>query len=230
MHPTFRRLCVDVSGLGVAALVLHSPCIAEEEPPRPSGPELRLVWVDLAKVGTATTEDATLAVRDILAPAGLHVSGRTTAPGSSAPVEGARVVLTDFAPNQPVAGRLVGGEARREGSRQPTVWIFPRAVAAALGLDLARRHTWPPVSELLFERALAAVVVHELAHALAGASHRPTGLMSPKLSRAGLLNPRLTLEADIRPAFLEGLARLQAGASDRSPADSRGPEAAAPTQ
>jgi hypothetical protein len=91
-------------------------------------------------------------------------------------------------------------------------------------------HAWAPVSQLHFQRALAVVVVHEMAHALAGASHRPVGLMSTSLARVGLLNPRLALDADIGPAFLAAVARLEAETSNRSLADGSVAEAASPTR
>jgi hypothetical protein len=54
--------------------------------------------------------------------------------------------------------------------------------------------------------------------------------MSTSLARVGLLNPRLALDADIGPAFLAAVARLEAETSNRSLADGSVAEAALPTR
>jgi hypothetical protein len=228
MHPETRRVCAAVSGLGAVALALAVPRVAAEEPLGLSTPELRLVWVDLADTGPASIEGAALVVQRLLEPLGVRVSGEIIRGGGEIPSEGMRVILMAFDPTRPDGKRPVAGEARRDSGSQRAVWILPRIVAGGLGLDLTRRYSWPPVSQLHFQRALAVVVVHELAHALAGASHRPTGLMSTKLGQVGLLSPRLTLDADLAPAFLEGVARLEAETADRALADATLADAASP--
>ncbi len=105
------------------------------------------------------------------------------------------------------------GVARVENGRQLTVWIFPPVVAGGLGLDLAGQPLWSAIQKLQFSRALAVVVLHELAHALVGAGHRPAGLMSPSLRRTRLLDPRLAVDADLQPAFRAAVARLEAEAA-----------------
>jgi hypothetical protein len=63
---------------------------------------------------------------------------------------------------------------------------------------------------------MAVVVVHELAHALAGAQHRPDGLMSARLCRAQFLDPKLVVDADLFPAFLAGVAAIRAAADPQA--------------
>jgi hypothetical protein len=113
-----------------------------------------------------------------------------------------------FDPSRPRT-QPVGGVARAENGRQLTVWAFPPWVAGGLGLDLGQASRWTVRQRLQFQRAMAVVVVHELAHALAGAGHRPHGLMSAQLRRERLVDPKLVVDADLRPAFLAGVARLQ---------------------
>jgi hypothetical protein len=126
---------------------------------------------------------------------------------------GVYVVLMPFDPSRPRT-QPVGGVARRENGRQLTVWAFPPWVAGGLGLDLGQASRWTARQRLQFQRAMAVVVVHELAHALAGAGHRPDGLMSARLGRAQLLDPRLVVDADLHPVFRAAVARLAAEAAN----------------
>jgi hypothetical protein len=89
-------------------------------------------------------------------------------------------------------------------------------VAGGLGLDLGQASRWTHRNRLQFQRAMAVVVVHELAHAIAGASHRPDGLMSARLGREQLLDPKLVLDADLHPAFRSGAAAIRAAADPQA--------------
>ena len=170
--------------------------------------------MDLGATTVGQLEATTRHIQDLLAPAGVRVSGTTVAAGSGGPVDGVRVVLMAVDSRRPGSTHAVGGVAQRENGRQLTVWIFPPVVAGGLGLELARQPLWSAVQKLQFSRALAVVVLHELAHALVGAGHRPAGLMSPSLRRTRLLDPRLVVDADLHPAFRAAVARLEAEAAD----------------
>jgi hypothetical protein len=179
-------------------------------------PELALVWVDLCDTAPKLLWGARRQVQDLLLPAGLRVSARSvTAAASFGPPVGVRVVLLGSDPSRRGDARPVAGAARTEYDRQLAVWVFPPAVAGGLGLDIGREPLWTAIQKLQFSRALAVVVLHELAHALVGAKHRPHGLMSARLDRSSLLDPRLTVDADLHPALRAAVAaRLGADPAD----------------
>jgi hypothetical protein len=203
-----------------ASLTIGSGPVAEATPLPPAALDLALVWIDLSETAPEFLRVATLQVRGLLAPVGLRVSGRSvTAAGSAGPPGGVRVVLMDSDPSRRGDAHPVGGAARTDYGPQPTVWVFPAIVAGGLSLDLGRQPLWTAVQKLQFCRALAVVVLHELAHALVGAAHRPHGLMSATLNRSSLLDPRLTVDADLHPALRAAVARLEAAAAHAAAAE-----------
>ncbi len=207
MHPGSRRSSVFASTLAGASLVLAPLAAAADEPldPKPAG--LHLVFVDLCDTAPELRHGTLREIQALLEPTGLKVTGSTAAPAEDQATGGAYVVFMPFDPSRPQT-QAVGGVARRENGRQLTVWAFPPWVAGGLGLDLGQTSRWTHRHRQQFQRAMAVVVVHELAHALAGASHRPDGLMSPRLRRERLLDPKLVFDADLHPAFLAGVAGL----------------------
>ena len=207
MHPGSRRPFVFASILASAALAA-SLAAAAEEPPDPDAVALDLVFTDLCDTPPQLRHGTLREIQGLLEPAGVRVTGRTASPGESAPTGGVYVVLMPFDPSRPRT-QPVGGVARREKGRQLTVWAFPPWVAGGLGLDLGQASRWTFRQRVQFERAMAVVVVHELAHALAGAEHRPDGLMSARLGREQLLDPTLVVDANLSPALVAGVARLE---------------------
>jgi hypothetical protein len=211
MHPGSRRSFVLASTLAVASLALgRLPAAADEFLDR-KPTELRLIFVDLCDTAPELRHGTLREIQALLTPTGLMVTGRTAAPAKDQAAGGAYVVFMPFDPSRPRM-QPVGGVARRENGRQLTVWAFPPWVAGGLGLDLAQTSRWTHRHRQQFQRAMAVVVVHELAHALAGASHRPDGLMSPQLRRETLLDPNLVVDADLQDAFRGGVARLDSPA------------------
>ena len=107
-------------------------------------------------------------------------------------------LLRSWKPMWPRSGRLadVDTESRREPGREEP---DRRLVRVAPTSDAAGLH-----------RALGLVILHELSHALAGATHRPSGLMSPGLSRRQLIDPRQALDRDLQAALREGAVRVAA--------------------
>ena len=206
MHPGSRPSFVFASILAVASLAGGLPAAAEE-PLDPKAVEIHLVFVDLCDTAPELRHGTLREIQGLLKPAGVRVTGQTASPGESEPTGGVYVVLMPFDPSRPRT-QPVGGVARRESGRQLTVWVFPPWVAGGLGLDLGQTSRWTHRHRQQFQRAMAVVVVHELAHALAGASHRPDGLMSTSLRRETLLDKKLVVDADIRAAFLVGVAGL----------------------
>jgi len=207
MHPGSRRSSVFASILATAALAA-SLAAAAEEPPDPDAVALDLVFTDLCDTPPQLRHGTLREIQGLLEPAGVRVTGRTASPGKSAPTGGVYVVLMPFDPSRPRT-QPVGGVARREKGRQLTVWAFPPWVAGGLGLDLGQASRWTFRQRVQFERAMAVVVVHELAHALAGAEHRPDGLMSARLGRQQLLDSKLIVDTDLHPTLMAGIARLK---------------------
>jgi hypothetical protein len=214
MHPESRRFPVVATTLAAAALAVGPLPGAADEPPGPRPAELRLVFVDLCDTAPELRHGTLREIQALLEPVGIKVAGGTAAPGEDEASGGVYVVLMPFDPSRPRT-QPIGGVARRESGRQLTVWAFPPCVAGGLSLDLGRASAWTHRSRRQFQRALAVVVVHELAHALAGARHRPVGVMSPQLRRETILDPMLVVDADLHPGFLAGVARLHSAASPR---------------
>jgi hypothetical protein len=216
MHPGSRCLRVFVSFMAAASLAAAGSAAADE-PLDPIVVELHLALVDLCDTAPELRHGTLRAIQALLEPVGVRVTGRTAFPGEDEASGRVYVVLMPFDPSR-ARTQPVGGVARRETGRQLTVWAFPPWVAGGLGLDLGQASRWTFRQRVQFERAMAVVVVHELAHALAGAEHRPSGLMSPSLQRTHLLDPRLALDADLHPAFRAAAARLESGAAtDETP-------------
>ncbi len=210
MHPGSRRLSLYVSTMAASIAVAAAPAAAPaEEPPPPTPAELRLVFVDLCNAPPELRHGTLREIQALLEPLGMKVTGETARPAEDQASGGVFVILLPFDPNLPRT-QVVGGVARREYERQLSVWVFPPRVAGSVGLDLQATSRWTHRHRQRFQRSMAVVVVHELAHALAGAKHRPEGFMSAQLGREQLLDPRLAVDADLHPAFLAGVARLNA--------------------
>ena len=212
MHPGSRRFSAFASTVAVASLGFNPLAVASDAPRQTTSAELRLVFVDLCDTAPGLRHGTLREIQGLLEPAGVQVKGETATPGEGELRGGVYMVLMPFDPSRPRT-HPVGGVARRENGRQLTVWAFPPWVAGGLGLDLGQTSRWTHRQRQQFQRAMAVVVVHELAHALAGASHRPHGLMSPRLRREQLLDPKLVVDADLHAAFLAGVARLNAAAN-----------------
>ena len=214
MQTGSRRSPVFVSILAAASLALGLPAAADA--PLDSRPAaLHLVFVDLCDTAPELRHGTLREIQALLKPVGMTVTGRTAFPAEGQASGGVFVVLMPFDPSRPRT-LPAGGVARRENGRQLTVWAFPPWVAGGLGLDLGQAARWTQRNRLQFQRAMAVVVVHELAHALAGAQHRPDGLMSARLCRAQFLDPKLVVDADLFPAFLAGVAAIRAAADPQA--------------
>jgi len=207
MHPGSRRFPLFVSIVAVASLGFDPLAVASDEPRQTTSAELHLVFVDLCDTPPALRHGTLREIEGLLEPVGVRVTGRTAAGAEGRDGGGVHVVFLPFDPSRPRT-QPVGGVARHENGRQLTVWAFPPWVAGGLGLDLGQTSRWTHRHRQQFQRAMAVVIVHELAHALAGASHRPEGLMSRQLRREGLLDPTLVVDADLQDAFRAGVARL----------------------
>jgi len=171
--------------------------------------ELRLVFVNLSRLNPSLQLGALREVTSLLSPVGVRVTGETASAGDQRQSGGVFVVFLAFDPTRSLE-ETTGGAAQSEQIDQLTVLAFPPRVAKILGLDLARFGLWTERDRHDFHRALAVVIVHELVHVLAGAQHRPHGLMSPQLRRVDLLDRNLVVDHDVHEAFRGGVARTWA--------------------
>jgi len=219
-----RRSSVFASILAAASLATICSA-ADAAPPAAVPAQLCLRFVDLCDTVPELRHETLREIQALLEPTGIRVAGREVFPGQTEASGGVYVILMPFDPSRP-RSQPVGGAARRESGRQLTVWAFPPWVAGGLGLDLSKTPRWTDRQRREFARALAAVVVHELAHALAGAGHRPNGLMSARLGREQLLDPSLVVGMELHRAFVAGVAALCTD-GESPPA---GPRAAASTR
>lgn len=205
-----RALALAASSLAVSAIA--AAVVRAQSAPgasQPAAHSLHLVMVDLSGMPASLASGALGEIRTLLGPLGLEVSGETSAPRERRAGDGAWVVLLPFDRSRG-ANQTTSGVARNEYDGAPTVWAFPPKVARTLGVSLDGFGRWTNRDRREFHRALAVVIVHELAHALAGAAHRPRGLMRAGLERRELLDPALGLDPDLHQAFREGAARLAA--------------------
>lgn len=145
------------------------------------GPSLELVWVDLAGLGPPLVAGTCAAAEQLVAPVGLRLSSRCAPAGSGFVPGHAVVILMERNPNPGHSGRPVAGAVQAGAGRLPAVWVFPRVVAHGLGLDPAHARGWTSWQRVDFARALAAVVLHELAHLMCDAEHAAGGLMAQAL-------------------------------------------------
>jgi hypothetical protein len=98
----------------------------------------------------------------------------------------------------------------RRGPQGQGIWLYPRAIAESLGLQLSAQHLWRAGDERAYRRTLGFVLTHELLHCLAGAKHSPTGIMVPHLSLGGLA-PSSGIPLDLFPPLRRGVQRLALG-------------------
>jgi hypothetical protein len=193
-----------------STLVLVS--LADGRPVRAAVPldaenvELRLTFFDPCHTVPGLGPGTLREIQRLLRPAGVRVTGSNVAAVPDAN-RGVFVVLLPFDPSRRRT-QPIGGVARSENGRQLTVWAFPPWVAAGLGLDLERLARWSDRDHQQFEKALAVVVVHELGHALAQARHRRHGIMSTRLCREQLIDPKLVLDEELHAALRAGVVAL----------------------
>jgi hypothetical protein len=193
------RAIVLAGALSAASITVH----AEDAPPQ-AGIELRLGVVNLSPLHPASVRRGLAFTAEPLKAVGIRLAAQLHEPGLPLP-EGAMPILllsgvTRRADRTAVAGATSSG----------SVWIYPEAVAVAAGVELSRQHVWRPQQVFAFERALSAVLTHELLHRLAGARHSTGGIMAACLHSRDL-GQRGTIPKALVPALHEGVRLLAVG-------------------
>jgi hypothetical protein len=192
-----RALLMTALGAGVVGSVASAT--------EPAATALDLVWVDLAAMGPTMVKQTSGEVRDLLAPLGVRVTSRIEAPVLAFRPGQAAVILLQRSQNVAHTGSPVAGSVT-PGDPNHTAWVNPALVADGLGLALERWPSWTLLKRRAFARALAAVVAHELAHSLAGASHAPGGIMAETLRPGLLCNRHLAMDPQLAPGFQVAMA------------------------
>jgi hypothetical protein len=171
-------------------------------------PEVLLVWVDAGRTGVKGSNAVAREIQALLGSARVSLASTTASPGEPLLVGGAwiRVVLQSSG-TRGFGADAVGGVTCPNSDGQPTVWVVPDVVAAAIGLRLDAVPSWSLIARRQFDHALAVVIAHEIVHLVGHADHS-SGLMAPQLDRRDLLAARPPLPPDARVRVLAGLDEL----------------------
>jgi len=172
----------------------------------PTPAVLRLVWSDRAGKATAVRPAVLHELRAELRAAGVNL--RTTiwdGHDRAADPDEIHVIVDDVPP--PPLGRDTMGAVQTTPGRLRSVHVFVGVIERVLGLDVEGTATRPPSVARDLSRAIARVILHELVHEGAGATHQPDGLMAARLDRRLLAAPTLTLDADLRAALRSAATR-----------------------
>jgi hypothetical protein len=114
----------------------------------------------------------------------------------------------------PLLKRTVMGAVQRDAPTR-ALWVFPRTIAAALGLAADAPAAGTPAERAAFARALGRVVAHEVVHLMCPwREHDRSGLMAARMSRATLQGKPFHPAASLRRDFVLGAA-AQADRSSR---------------
>jgi hypothetical protein len=208
------RQCSLAVVLSVAAVVPTRPAHGLDVlPPLASAddpPLVRLSLVDLYGLTGGVTGQAAAESAAVLARLGARTEVRHKAPSDAHDPRDLLVVVMPGDPG-PLLERSVLGAVQRDAPTR-ALWVFPRTIAAALGLA-SDRAAWTPEERAVFARALGRVVAHEVVHLTCPwRAHDRSGLMAARMSRATLRGAPFEPEASLRRDFVRG-AGAQAGRS-----------------
>jgi hypothetical protein len=182
--------------------------------PSPSDdpPLVRLSLVDLYGLAADVGAPAAAEAAAVLEGLGARTEVRRKAPSDAHDARDLLVVVMPGDPG-PLLQRNVLGAVQRDAPTR-ALWVFPRTIAAALGLS-TNAAGWTAPDRARFATALGRVVAHEIVHLTCPwREHDRSGLMAARMSRATLRGEALDLEDELRRDFVLG-AVAQAGGSPR---------------
>jgi hypothetical protein len=170
-------------------------------------PLVRLSLVDLdgltPDVGAAACAEASA----VLGRLGARVEVRSKRPSDPHDPRDLLVVVMRGDPG-PLLARTVMGAVQRDAPTR-ALWVFPRTIAAALGLA-ADPAVWPRADRARFATALGRVMAHEIVHLTCPwRDHDGSGLMAARMSRATLRGDRLDVDDALRRDFVLGASALE---------------------
>ena len=179
----------------------------------PSGDEaplVRLSLIDLHGLTPDVTAGASAEAVGLLDRLGARIEVRSKRPSEAHDPRDVLVVVMPGDPG-PLLERSVLGAIQRDAPTR-ALWVFPRTIAAALGLAVDPA-AWTAVGRARFATALGRVVAHEIVHLTCPwRDHDPSGLMAARMSRATLRGDAIDLEDELRRDFVLG-ASARAGRS-----------------
>jgi hypothetical protein len=183
------------------------------------GPLLELAVVDLDDLAPDLLRAAWSQTAALLARLGSGARFRSAAPEDVQAPGDITVVLMPGRPGPPLRPTVLGVVRRAAAPR--VLWLFPEAVAAALGLEAADAASTPHEQAML-ATALGRVAAHELVHLLCPSRpHDREGLMAERMSQAILRGGPLALDdalrRDLARAALHAAARNQVAETRSSP-------------
>lgn len=179
-------------------------------PPADDPPVVRLSLVDLYGLPVDVSAPAAAEAAAVLEGLGARSEVRRKAPSDPHDPHDLLIVVMPGVPG-PLLQRDVMGAVQRDAPTR-TLWVFPRTIAAALGLagDAAG---WTAPDRARIATALGRVAAHEIVHLTCPwRAHDRFGLMAARMSRATLRGDRLAPAASLRRDFVLGAA-AQSGRS-----------------
>ena len=181
-------------------------------------PLVRLSLIDLYGLTTDVGAGASGEAAVLLDRLGARIEVRSKRPSEAHDPRDLLVVVMPGDPG-PLLKRTVMGAIQRDAPTR-ALWVFPRTIAAALGLALDPS-AWTAADRTRFATALGRVVAHEVVHLTCPwRDHDRSGLMAARMSRATLHGEALDLEDELRRDFVLGAAAQ----ADRSPLVARARE------
>jgi hypothetical protein len=195
--------------LVVGTLVGAAPVAAEEgvgfrgpRPPAlaawgrgPTGPSLRLVWLDLSGLSPGVEAIARKEVSSLMERMGTALVWRRGQVAESAREGEIRVVLVDRLLVDPTTRRPILGATAVERRAYPVVWVHLAGVRATLGQSRRSAGAMIPLRDRRdIGLAVGRVVAHEVVHVVAPALSHGRGLMSQAFTRRALTAPQMSFE------------------------------------
>ena len=175
-------------------------------------PLLEIAVVDLGDMAPDVLRAAWSQTAAVLERLGSRARIRSAAPDDIQAPGDITVVLMPGRPGPQLRPTVLGVVRRAAGPR--VLWLFPEAVAAALGNPTPATAASTPNEQATLATALGRVAAHELVHLLCPSRpHDREGLMAERMSQSVLRGGPLTIDDALRRDFERGA--LHAAARNR---------------
>ena len=208
-----RRCCLVLVASVACVLPAWTAYGAPAGPPSPAdAPLVRLSLIDLHGLTPDVFAGASGEAEAVLDRLGARVEVRSKRPSETHDPRDLLVVVMPGDPG-PLLARTVLGAVQRDAPTR-ALWVFPRTIAAALGLS-PDPAGWTAPDRARFATALGRVVAHEVVHLTCPwRDHDTAGLMAARMSRATLRGAPLEVPDELRRDFVLGAA-VREGESSR---------------
>jgi hypothetical protein len=176
-------------------------------------PLLEIAVVDLGDLAPDVLRAAWSQTAAVLERLGSGARIRSAAPDDVQAPGAITVVLMPGRPGPQLRPTVLGVVRRAAAPR--VLWLFPEAVAAALGLPAPAGVASSPKEQAIFATALGRVAAHELVHLLCPSRpHDRAGLMAERMSQAVLRGGPLTFDDALRRDFERGAVHAAGAVAD----------------